>query len=331
MSRLTEYWETYDQDYDGFVKEGLSLDDFLLKSKWNFHNGNVTFKSKSAYNFTQKGATAAHDLSVKAKVGNNSTVEVKQKASEQTVETNLDFGQRDDLNLGAYGNFVLNQNESQRVARAKFHLRGHYRDNVLLSLGVEDWNPLVGAPNLLSAGTSYGHLTPEVHATINTYWIFNLESRILSQFRFFLAGKRNKFNGRLEATVNRSLQERQTNVPDNKENPLAVNQEVDVRLSFTHECNKNTKYGGDLSYSLQNQNLQANVVVRQNLDRVRLNGKLSTDRSLTVGVTSVYDDLTLTFAARGNLNSVEEKVGDKSQHRYWVGYRFGLSLECNRL
>jgi hypothetical protein len=332
MSKLTENWESYSRPHDDFMREGLDLEDFLLKSKLNFHNGNLTFKSKSKFNFTQKGAQAAHELSVKGKVGNNSTVEVVNKNSGETnVEANLDFGERDNFTLGAFGNFKLNQNDSQKQADTKFHLRAHYKDTGLLSFGLENWDPINGQPNLLSAGTSYGHLTPEFNAVLNTYFVFNIQSRMLSSVRLFLAGKKDKFNGRLEARVTRTLPEVTNTTTTNVTEPIKVNQDVDVKLSFSNDYDSKTRYGGDISYTLLDKITKANIAVRHKMDRVRLNGKLSSDKTLTCGISSVHDDLTISFAARSTLNNVVEKVLDKEVSRYWVGYKFGLALECNRI
>jgi hypothetical protein len=78
MSKQTEFWENYDRFYADFEKEGLNLDDLLLKNKFAFNNGKLTFSSKSKFNFGTKVA-ASHEHSLKAKVfkGNQNKTTIK--------------------------------------------------------------------------------------------------------------------------------------------------------------------------------------------------------------------------------------------------------------
>lgn len=326
-TKLTEFWETYDRDHDSFMKEGMTLDDLNLRGKFNFtaFDRKWTAKTKSRFNFGAKGPQAAHEASVKGSFG-KSNVEIKDKHhGESSVEANLDFGEKDNFTLGTYAYLNVNQNENQRVVDAKLHLRTHYRDKCLLSFGVEGWDPLRGVPSLLSLGTSYGHLTPEVHAIFNTYFIFNVQTKFLTNAKFFLQGRRENFLGRVEASLNRSLPESTT------DGSPAVNQDVDVTVSFSNQYDSNTKYGGDLSYNTGKKEVNGNLAFSKKLDRVRVNGKVSSDRSMTMGLTSVYDDLTISFAGKYTLNRGTEQVEDKEVNKYWVGYKFGASLEFSRI
>lgn len=326
MSRLTEYWETYNLNHDDFLKEGMNLDDLLLKTKFNFHQGNLTFKSKSKYNFDSKGARAAHDLSLKYKCSKGSTIELKEKDNgENTLEAVLDLGNKDDFSFTGFANVRFLRNANVRDVESKIHLRTHYKNQGLLSLGVEGWDPLSGAPRLVSAGTSYGHKTDDVHSVFNTYFVFNTQERFLSLAKFFVQASRQNFQGRLVTNVNRSLSSTEGN--DSK----SVSQNVDVNLSFSHQYDSKTRVGGELNYDYTNKSAGANLAISHQFDRLRFNGKISTDRSLTCGLTSVHDDFTFTVSGRGTLNSSSSQVEDKEVRNYWVAYKFGISLECNRL
>lgn len=326
MSRLTEYWETYNLNHDDFLKEGMNLDDLLLKTKFNFHQGNLTFKSKSKFNFDSRGARAGHDIALKYKLCKNSTIELKEKDNgENTLEAIIDLGNKDDFSFSGFANLKFLRNANVRDVDSKIHLRTHYKNQGLLSLGVEGWDPLSGAPRLLSAGTSFGLKNDDVHSVFNTYFVFNTQERFLSLARFFIQAKKQNFQGRLVANVNRALSSDQGN--ENK----SVSQNVDVNVSFNHQYDSRTRVGGELNYDYSDKSSNANLAVSHQLDKVRLNGKISTDKSITCGVTSVYDDLTFTISGKGTLNSTTSQVEDKDVKNYWVAYKFGVSLECNRL
>lgn len=92
-----------------------------------------------------------------------------------------------------------------------------------------------------------------------------------------------------------------------------------------------TRLGGSLIHNVSSKETNATFAGSLALDKVRVNAKVSTDRSFTAGLTSVQDDITLNFVANSTLGSATEKVWETEVPRYWLNYRFGLSAEFNRL
>ena len=77
MSKLINYWNSFDRNYDELEKEGQNFDDLLLKSKFQFLSGKYTFSSKSKFNFGEKN-NANHELGLKYK-DKNGTIDLKEK------------------------------------------------------------------------------------------------------------------------------------------------------------------------------------------------------------------------------------------------------------
>lgn len=66
MSRLTETFENVDRAFDDFEKEGMTLEDFLVKTKVNFNGWKSTFSSKSKFALGTKTGLA-HEYTLKHK------------------------------------------------------------------------------------------------------------------------------------------------------------------------------------------------------------------------------------------------------------------------
>lgn len=321
----TLYWENLDRSYDDFEKEGINLDDLLVKSKFLFMNGKYTFSSKSKFNLGAK-AGVTHEYAIKHKCP-RATIDVKVKdQGESTLEAEANCLEKNDLRLTSYGKVVHNFGENSKSCNANVMLRFHHKNNSLLSLGLENWSACKGAPEVLSAYTSYAHNAEGYNLVFNSYFNFDFKNKFLPLARFLLHAKKGDFNGYFQANVNRS----QVDTED-KENPKATSQAVDLVFKFLNQVCPKTRVGGAIRYNLEDKKSDAVIVVAHTLDRVKLNGKLATDRTLTFGVTSVFDDITVNFAAKTGLNCALEKCDDHEVKKHWFTHKFGLSVEFNRI
>ena len=319
MSKLTTYWESYDRFYDDFQKEGLNLDDLLLKNKFAFNNGKLTFSSKSKFNFGTKVA-ASHEHSLKAKVFKG-TLDFNVKNGEFTVESEQDHHQKDHIQVGSYLKSVTSHSAEACNSDANLQIRVHHKDNLLVSLGLENGSICKGlAPHVVSLGTSYSTPVDDKRVTFNTLFKLNVDSKHLSLISFLLKAKNAKTTGFFLANINKIEGE------DKKSN-----QEIDLSFKFVHAVSDKTKIGGSLNHDINTKKSEATFVASHKFDNVRVNAKLDSQRALSLGITSVRDDLTLGFTAKSELKSATEKSGETTTKKHWFNHKFGVSAEFNRL
>jgi hypothetical protein len=323
---LTHYNENFDRSYDDFEKEGMNLDDLMVKSKFNFNSSNLTFSSKSKLNWGAK-SSAVHEYGLKHKCPRG-TVDFKHKAAGETsVEVEKKLMDKDDIELHIYSKLVLDQGEDRKNCNANVMLRVHHKNNGLLSFGVENWAPCChAAPTSVSAYGSYGHIHEGAKLAINGYLNFDIQKKFLPLAKVLISAEKNDVKGYFLTNINRSQVE-----TDDKENPSSTNQLVDVVAKVVKEVNSTTKVGGVVAYNVEDKKADITLIGMKKLDRVKLNGKVGTDRSLTLGITSQHDDVSINFAAKSTLNSRTDKVGESEETKHWVTYKFGMSAEFNRL
>lgn len=323
----TLYWENFDRPYDSFEKEGLNLDDFQVKSKLAFNNGKNTFSSKSKFNFGQKNS-AAHEYGIVHKCPKG-VFDFKHKAAgETTLESDIKTLQKEKVTLKTYSKLVLNQKgEGKKDFAADILLRIHHQNNALLAFGVENWDALNGSPKTVSVYTSYGHRANSAEVIFNTYFNYNIAQKFLPQAKFLLSGTQGDLAGYLQANVNGV----QVNQENDTNKPLITQNSFDVILKLIKIQDLKTKFGTAVKYNVDTKKTDAAIFASHVLDRVKLNAKVATDNSLTVGVTSVFDDVTLNFSAKSTLNNVEELTGETKTKKYYTNYKFGYSVEFNRV
>lgn len=321
MARLTEFWENFDRYYDDFEKEGLNLDDLQLKSKLNFLLGNLQFSSKSKFNLSGV-AGVDHEFGLKHK-SPTSVVELKTKPGENSVEAEFRIYKQGDLEVGGHTVAVLSQNAEKSNTDGKVNLRVHHKDNVLVTLGLADWDFLNTSPRSVALGASFGRIDRNLRLTFNAFFNFSLESKHLNLVRLLVKGSQGSFTGSLLANVKRAV-----TVVDEKPEVL---QAVNVAFKFTESLNLFSKIGASIKHDVNSKKTEAAFVGSHIVDRVRLNGKLTTKRDLTLGITSVHDDVTFSFAVKSALASAVDKTGEVEVKRHWLNYNFGASVELNRL
>lgn len=321
MARLTEFWENFDRYYDDFEKEGLNLDDLQLKSKLNFYLGSLQFSSKSRYNFGSV-VGANHDFGLKHKTP-TSVIDVKTKPGENSVEAEFRIYKQGDLEVGGHTIATVKQTAEKSNTDATVNLRVHHKDNVLVTLGLRDWDFINTSPRSLALGASFGRFDRGLRLTFNAFFNFSLENKHLNLIRFLIKGSQGSFTGSFLTNVNRTV-----SVVDEKPEVLHA---VDLALKFTESLNIFSKIGATISHDVNSKNTDAVFVGSHIVDRVRLNGKVSTKRDLTLGVTSVHDDITFSFAVKAALATAVDKTGEVEVKRHWLNYKFGASVELNRL
>lgn len=321
---LTQYWESYDRQYDDFEKEGMNLDDLLAKTKFSF-GGLYTFSSKSKFNWGAK-AGASHEYGLKRKC-NKAQIDFKHKdKGETSVEVDAKAFAKDDVKVNLYSKLVLDQGADRCNSDVTAMLRVHHRDNALVSLGVENWKPCEGSPNNLTAYGSYGLVRDGAKFSINSYLNFDVKSKFLPVAKVVTSYQKGNVRGYLQGNLNRKQVD-----TDDKENPKVTSQTFDFTAKAIQDVCPKTKAGFSANYNLESKAFNVAFIGSKVIDRVRLNGRVGTDRSLTLGITSAYDDVTIGFAAKANLQSVSHKEGEVETFKHHATYKFGLSAEFNRV
>ena len=115
------------------------------------------------------------------------------------------------------------------------------------------------------------------------------------------------------------------------ENPIHINQAIDLLAKVVKVIDPKKRFGATIAYNLESKKSDVAVYWSQVLDRVRLNARVTTDRALTVGITSAFDDVTVNFAAGSVLNTKVETVGEVETRNHWANFNFGLTVEFNRV
>jgi len=324
---LTEYFENFERSYDDFEKEGMNLDDLQVKNKFNFMNGKYTFSSKSKFNFGAKNR-AAHEFGLKHKC-KRATIDCKSKdAGEVSIESDSKCVTKDNMALYTYAKFALDQGENRRNLNTDVMFRIHHKDNVLFSFGVEKFN-FSSAPTNYSAYGSYGHnMDGNDKVTANVYLNYDVKNKFLPLAKFLIKGQKDKVHGYVQANINST----QNTVEDSeKQQKIVTSQQYDFIARVISQVTDSTKAGATLRYNVDKKQADLTLSGSHVVDRVRFNGKLSCDNSLTLGVTSVFDDVTVNFAARSELKTTKQTVEEKEVSKHHVNYNFGLSAEFNRL
>lgn len=229
----------------------------------------------------------------------------------------------------------MNQDKDKCESNLQVHVRVHHRNNALFSLGVENWSPCQllswcsgsALPSVASAFASYGKELEGVNVSFNAFAHYNLANSFLPYWTFFLKAVKGNFTWLFQANLNREVVENK----ENNESTQTVNNSVDLVFRFIKTLNNNTSFWWNLNYDMTSKKTDATFVASHQLDKVKLNAKLQTDNSLTVGLTSTNNDVTLNFVAKSTLQWALEKVGEKETLKKWVGYKFWLSAEFNRL
>lgn len=323
---MTAYFENNDRFYDDFEKEGMNLNDLQLKNKFNFKAGKHTFSSKSRFDVGTK-SKVSHELGFKTKCSGG-FVDIKAKNNgEVSLDTDNQCIVKDDVILRSYSKFVFEQNEAKKNLNADVMMRVHHKDNALFSFGCEKWNVCAGAPTTASVYGSYGHNVEGTRFTGNMYVNYDIKNKFVPLAKFFVRAQKDKLHGFIQANINST----QNTVEDTEKPKTVTSQKYDLVARVFNQVNDTCKAGLTLKYNVDAK--KADVVLSGShvADRVKFNGKIESDKSVTVGVTSVMDDVTVAFAARSALMTVTEKVEDKDVNKYHANFNFGLTAEFNRL
>lgn len=326
----TAYFENYDKEYDDFFKQGLNFDDFLLKTKFKF-NKNYTFSSKSKFKLGEK-SSLSHEYGVKHSCSRGS-VEFKHKESgEETLEVDQRLADKDDFSVSTLSKVVYSKSEKNCVCNVNSMLRIHHKNNALFSFGLENWNPCSGRPNEVSSYGSYFLNHDLGRFTFNAFTNFRVSEHLLTNFKFLVRREGNdNLNGYLLVNVDRSLVDATPQNSSDTETKQVVKNSASVLLKALKTVDSTTKLGAALNYDVDTKQTNAVLASSHNLEGVRVNARLGSDRTLDLGLTSVNNDLTLNFSAHTELKSSTEKVGETDVTKFWPAFKFGLTAEYQRL
>lgn len=330
---LVEHWEVFDKPYKIFEDDGLSTDDLSVKSRFSFVGGKYTFTGKHKFNFGEKNK-AAHDYTLRHKCP-RAQIDFKHKGAGETVlEGHAHCLKKDDITFDTWFKFLLDQGENRVKQNVDVMFRFLHKNNNLLSVGIEDWNPSSGSPEAFSVYSSHGHIHDGAHLTFNTFFNFNFKNKFLPHARFMFKAKKGDVDGYIRANVNRTQVDTKGTTEETKEADAAkttVNQAVDLVAKFNKSFEGGKKLGGIFNYDLDSKKADVSIIGSHDRGNVKLKGKLGSDRTLTVGIQSIHDDITIGCVAKSTLNSKTEKVGEADVTKHWCTYKLGAHVEFQRV
>ena len=117
---LTQFFESHDRSYNDFEKEGLNLDDLMLKTKLAFVDGKYTFSSKSRYNLGEKNSSDhEYGLKVACPVQHNCPNPLLDFKHKKNGEVSATFDvslpdQHDHIKLSKYLKVVYNHKKDKK-------------------------------------------------------------------------------------------------------------------------------------------------------------------------------------------------------------------------
>eukprot|EP00340_Litonotus_pictus_P007684 CAMPEP_0170520676 /NCGR_PEP_ID=MMETSP0209-20121228/6007_1 /TAXON_ID=665100 ORGANISM="Litonotus pictus, Strain P1" /NCGR_SAMPLE_ID=MMETSP0209 /ASSEMBLY_ACC=CAM_ASM_000301 /LENGTH=259 /DNA_ID=CAMNT_0010807143 /DNA_START=249 /DNA_END=1028 /DNA_ORIENTATION=- len=259
------------------------------------------------------------------------------------MEHQSKFYRKKDIEVGAYIKMALDQGEYRRNFSSTTQLRLHFKEHLLVSLGLEDWDMFQDSPQTLSSYFSYGKKLEKGRVSFNAYLSYNRQIKFLNGVKLYIVRETDDFNGVVEiknknsfdpitAEANSSLNsEAKDGKGDKTESLNPVSHEVSFNIYFNKKMDEDTVVGGSFNYDVNSKSSDAELMCAKRIDRVKLIGKVATDRSLTFGIESNFDDISLIFATKSTLGCKTDKIGEHEVTKHWVDYKFGVALGFNRI
>lgn len=312
MLKLTEFWEDYDKFFREFENEGgIGLDDLAIKSRIET-NGNFLIKTFSKFNQGLRPMPMTHNLYFSLNK-HDSNVEVSIDEDKVEITSSINRLMKP-YQLGIYLKSTLNAQGNLTGLNSNFELRMNFKHFAFLGLGVNGISKVGGMPKSLSLSTSYGKFLRGHRLTINTLFDYNLKSKNLSNFKFLLKMKKSEFTGFVCA--------------ESSKNEKAMTQN-DVSLKCIYQLNDQVKLGLSASKDLTKQTSVTSFLYSRFFDRVRVNARLDSTNSFSLGITSIYKGITISAAIKTDL---VKKASDWNKNVNWgINHKFGFSAEISNL
>lgn len=347
MSQFYTINEEYSENFKQFEEENfeISTEDLTAKTNLSFNKGRTNLQSTHSYNFLPKNSVF-HEIAVTTS-SRNAEAKFKQNIYGETeVELNNVFYKNPTLQLGSFFNATLDQGEYRRNFAAKTLLRLFYKNNILASLGIEDWDLVKKSPSVFSSSISYGKSNEKGDIfTFNGYLKYDSNQKLITDSKVYLTRENEKFKGLFEASSNNTLEvaEQNATTPDSNTNattpvsdatPTAtktVNRDINLGLRFSHQYRENTLIGSAINYNINNKTTDAEVMINQKIDRVNFIARGATEGTLALGVKSNFDGLVVGIGMKSKICNKTTTSQDIEVHSNWVDTRFGFNVEFNRL
>jgi hypothetical protein len=180
-----------------------------------------------------------------------------------------------DANIGLFENdtnlftlYTLNkftQTGSRREFVNKVHVRAHHGDNKILSLGVEDWDPISKpAPDVVSATGVYGFRLADYKAFATFNLGYRISGKSLAFHKWAGVVRANNFNAILELGFNQKAREikNATTGTITKENYVSK----EANLLVDADVLPDLRVGADARLNLDDSNIKLAVVGDYRID-----------------------------------------------------------------
>jgi hypothetical protein len=341
MSRLTDTHQDYQGNFDDFQDDHFTTDlnDLTLKTNLDFQKSKWNLQSTSAFNFLAKNS-AEHSWKLSHAVPN--CANTWENSNEETSYENVvNFKKvNDDIDCGYYLKMLLNQGDQMKQINYTGLFRFHFKDFFLFSCGFEDHNfSKTTLPNVFSAYGSYGLILDKevkdpVRLSLNGYLNYNNFIKQLSEVKFFLIGENSKFSSlcelKFENVVEEATKDNSSNLSDHNKAPVVIHNAL-LNIRVNHSADDDVNVGANFGYNVNQKQADVELMASKKMDRVKVIGKLNSERSMTLGITSKLDDVELNFTAKSTLDSKTTKVEDNELTTHWANFNFGLSAQIERI
>lgn len=329
--------DNYNKTIDNEFSEDfyIATNDLSLGSNLKFNQGRYNLKTFSEFELGKQGFIN-HSFQLNHFSNKSKTSLIHNSRRQTDFESSCNFFKRPDFEIGSYVRLLLEEGENVRNFNSTARLNLNYKNFLLLSFGVSDWDPLKSRPHVLSFTSSFGRNLNRFNTNTNLAFNLNFKYDVNSKFLSALQGafivKNPKFEGILEISNRNKLDMEiiKSNMTAT-EKKCPVTHEIYILSKLIYRICETSKLGVFFDHDVNSKNSNASLSLWKKLDRVILKGELSTNNSFSLGLQSNLDGVKLKYGLKSTLMNSKQEIENTEISRYWVDYKFGISAEFERL
>ena len=208
-----------------------------------------------------------------------------------SLEGNFGLWAQDNIWLSLYANTMLIQRPEIKSLNNKLHLRFHHEDNKIVSIGVQDWDVLLGnSPQVLSAWGLYGMNINGWRPYIGINAAVSLLDKKVDEHTYLI--------GINQIDWSASIKGGQTRIPAKLENMRTIpdHNVMNINVTYDARINNDLKLTADYNYSTHVKDIalphKVQLVGEYRLDNSTfIKAKVSSDQSFIISITRNFRQL----------------------------------------
>ena len=338
MESVYDTSDNYNKNIDNEFSDDfhISSNDLSINSNLKFYQGRFNLKTYSQFELGKQSLNN-HSFLLNHYSNKSKTSLIHNSSRQSDLESSCNFFKRPNFEIGSYIRLLLEEGENLRNFNSTIRLNVNYKNFLLFSFGVTDWDVIKSRPNVLSLSTAIGkNFTNSSNTTTNLSFNLNLkydiESKFLSAMQGALIVKNPKFEGIFELSNRNKLDmEIIKNNMNSTEKKCPVTHEVNILSKLIYRMCETSKLGFIFDHDINSKSSNTSLFLWKKLDRVVVKAELSSNNSLSLGLQSNLDGVKLRYGLRSTLMNSKHEIENTEISRYWVDYKFGIGAEFERI